>query len=71
MAGEGYGQIVDANFNGGFEVFLVFLSQRRSRKTTALLIDAFMVGELTADHHGGMYLLAVNTGHIQHQTSVI
>ncbi len=56
---------------GGFDVFHVLGGQRRGRQAAALFVDAFVVGQLTAHHHFGVYRLAQHPLHAQHDQAIV
>ena len=69
--GEAHRHIVCAQLYGGFDVFHVLGGQRRGRQAAALFVDAFVVGQLTAHHHFGVYRLAQHPLHAQHDQAIV
>ena len=70
-AREGHGDIVDAQLNSCLHVGFIFFRQRRCGQTATLLVDAFVVGQLAAHKHFTVHFRRCNTGHFEHQTTVV
>ena len=60
VLGEAHGHIVGLQAHGGLDVLHVLGRQRGRRQTTALLVDALVIGQLAAQAHGGLHLLAMH-----------
>ena len=69
--GKAHGHIVSLKRHGGFDVFHVFGGQRRGGQSAALLVDAFVIGQLAAHFHRGVHLLAFDGVNSQHNQAVV
>ena len=63
--------IVGLKAHRRFDVFHVFGSQCRRGQSAALFVDAFVVGQLSADFDDGVHLLALHRFNRQHNQPVV
>ncbi len=63
--------IVGLKAHRRFDVFHVFGSQCRRSQSAALFVDAFVVGQLSADFDDGVHLLALHRFNRQHNQTIV
>ena len=68
---KAHGHIVGLKAHRRFDVFHIFGSQCRRGKSTTLLVDAFVVGQLSADFDDGVHLFALHRFDRQHDQAVV
>ena len=69
--GEAHRHVVSLEGHGGFDVLHVFGGKRWCRQTAALFVDAFVVGQLAAHLHCGVYLLAFDDVNGKHNQAIV
>ena len=69
--GKAHGHIVHTQRHGGADVLHVFVGESRCCESAALFVDAFVVGQLTAQHHLGVHRSALHAGHGQHNQAIV
>ena len=69
--GEAHRHIVGIEAHGRADVVHVLGRQGRCRQAAALLVDALVVGQLAAQLHGGVHLLAFDRVHGEHDQAIV
>ena len=71
VLGKAHRHVVGLKAHGRADVFHVLGREGGSREPTTLLIDALVVGQLTAQLDGGVHLFAAHRIHREHDQTVV
>ncbi len=69
--GKTHRQIVSLKAHGRFDVFHVLGSQGRRSEAATLFVNAFVVGQLTTQLHGGIDLFALHRVNGEHNQAIV
>ena len=71
VLGKADRHIVHAQRHGGANVLHVFVGEGRRCEAAALFVNAFVVGQLTTQHHLGVHSSALHGGDLQHNQTIV